>query len=159
MTIREVIDAIQKHPAVLCSIPLEASMGFPAVTICNNRLCLHFLYYNTKLTEDKILLYEPRYSLKTVHPFNRIVKIEDLSYNPKHAFHAFLSPKGSIALTAAEGLMQREKAEVLFASVDQLLNSYEKDKLIAPEALEEYRLKLYQTVNAVHLPMYRNETE
>jgi hypothetical protein len=42
---------------------------------------------------------------------------------------------------------------------DRLLEKYGNCELIPQEVLEEYRLQLYRTVDAVHLKMYKNETE
>jgi hypothetical protein len=159
MTIRDVINKMQRHPAVTSCIAIEAQMGFPAAALHNDRLCLQFFYYNTKLSEERILLYEPRYLLKTVYPFNQITKMEDLTFNPKYAHKDFLSPGGSIEITPDLVAAQHKNIDKLFTLGDKLLEHCERHEMIPQEELREYQLQLYKTINPVHLQTYKDETE
>jgi hypothetical protein len=159
MTIRDVINKMQRHPAVMSSIPLEVQMGFPAAIMYENRLCLHFLYYNTKILEERVLLYEPRYSLRAVYPFNHIVKLEDLKYNSKNINKDFVSPVGSIDITANSVVSQRKNINTLFTLGDKLLEHCERHETITQNELKEYQLQLYLTINPAHLQIYKDETE
>lgn len=159
MTIQEAIRALQQNPAVTSAVPVEATMGYPAFALRCGKMCLYFLWYSVRIKEERALVCPPRYLLGAVYPFHRVVRLEDLAYNPRYDGVDFSHPMGGVPLQGGESNVQRARVEALLVRADKLIARYEKDQTLPQEALQAYRKLLYETVPPAHICVYRNETE
>jgi hypothetical protein len=120
---------------------------------------MHFMFFGTAKSGQTVKLLLPRYSIKMVFPFNRVIKFEDLAYNPQYADCDFSIPVATIELNAEEDAKQREKVEKLFQMGDTLLQQYSEIKTIDTGDLSAYQEQLYLTISPAHVETYRQETK
>ena len=159
MKTNEVIKSIQRNPVVTSNIPLEAQMGYPVFSLGEGKLFVSFLFNLSRLDNQSVSLFLPRYSLKVIYPFNKIVKFEDLAYSKNHSFHEFETPVSTLTLSSLHSVSSKAKMEDLIVQSDRLLEEYETQKMISNDKFDTCRKLVYSLIAPTFLAIYKEETE
>ncbi|MCH1950729.1 hypothetical protein MCJ35_16110 [Enterocloster sp. OA13] len=63
-------------------IPLEQGMLYPAFSLINGELCVHFLYHRMRIKENGLEIWKPQYEAVVLYPQGRLVRVQNLMYHP-----------------------------------------------------------------------------
>ncbi|MDC7287985.1 hypothetical protein NXH76_09235 [Blautia schinkii] len=150
MTGRELMKNIQRHPVVTATVPLQLELQWPQLTIENDKLCARFYFCRTQLSGEYMRVDFPGYVLKLSFPFRHVVLLEDLSYRKECQGEK----PGWLSLTEENAAVMKNRAELLFQRLDDVLKQYETDGTVTQERLTSYHSLLMQMVPFEHKRLY-----
>lgn len=154
MSIQTFLKGIQRSPVVTGTIPLEAQMGLPVLSMVGPTLCVQCFFATTQLTEQTLLLHTPQYVLLVSYPHGRLLSFSNLAFDPRFADTDFAAPVGQIILSQEAGEAHGRRMDTVFRQCGALLARYEEEGTLDAAALSAYRTLLQRTVDPGQWPVY-----
>lgn len=150
MTGMDMVQKIQRHPAVASTVPLETELQWPKFTMERGKLCVQVFFCHTRLNGKYLRVDPPRYGCKFSYPFEHVVLLEDYAYSNAE----ILQQPGWIDLAKEKRNERQQKVEELLHTIDQLLEQYDKQKAVPESVWEEYRQCLIQVIPTEQRGLY-----
>lgn len=154
MSIQTFLKGIQRSPVVTGTIPLEAQMGLPVLSVVGSTLCVQCFFATTELTQEAILLHTPQYVLQVSYPHGRLLSFSNLAFDARFAGTDFSAPVGQIALSQEAGEAHGRRMDTVYRQCGALLARYEEEGALDAAALSAYRTLLQRTVDPGQWPVY-----
>ncbi len=82
MELKQFIHTLQQDPALRRLLPINQGMLYPCFTLCEGKLCAHFLTHASSITPEGMVLYPPAYHVAALYPQGSILCVENLRCNP-----------------------------------------------------------------------------
>lgn len=157
MTMRGLIDKLNKSSARGFLVPMEMSSGWPSVSIKNGRVCITIPYFKTAPGESgQIFLFPLSYSVTLTWPEGNIVSFLRHSFDKEYKGIDFSKPVGTFkheaikALDKAAYILAKESC---FAFYDELIECIIEQKDFTHQ--DEMSVLLGQLMEPSLLPMYQ----
>ena len=74
---------VQGNEILRKMIPLEQGMLYPAFSLINGELCVHFLYHRLRVRENGLEIWKPQYEAAVLYPQGRVVRVQNLTFHPQ----------------------------------------------------------------------------
>ena len=84
---------VQGNEILRKMIPLEQGMLYPAFSLMNGELCVHFLYHRLQIQENGLQIWKPQYEAAVLYPQGRIVRVQNLIFHPQFCDKDYHTPQ------------------------------------------------------------------
>lgn len=125
LPIQDFLKQINTNSAVRENIPMGLGMGFPVLSIKDDRLLVTVFYYRSVLRpEDQTLLMPPEYLLTFDYPSGKLTSFENLRLDTRYSKTDFDKPLGTFRHEAVKHLDRSEykqAKEELYDTLNKLI--------------------------------------
>lgn len=84
---------VQGNEILRKMIPLEQGMLYPAFSLINGELCVHFLYHRLRVRENGLEIWKPQYEAAVLYPQGRVVRVQNLTFHPQFCDKDYHTPQ------------------------------------------------------------------
>lgn len=82
MKLKEFIRKVQSSPVTRAVLPMGQGMLFPAFTVTEGKLCLHFICHRSSVTKDGLQIWPPEFYFQFAYPKGTLLTMQNLRYVP-----------------------------------------------------------------------------
>lgn len=118
MELKQFINKMQQNTGLRTLLPVHQGMLYPYFSVCNGRLCAHFLTNASRITPEGMVLYTPAYHIIGCYPEADIPCIRNLKYDPSFADVDF----SATTLMEKKSPSEREMAKAQMLKLTELVN-------------------------------------
>ena len=160
INLSQFMDSLKANKAVMSTIPMGYVAGLPIVQIIGKKVCLVVPYFRFVRSgePDKSQIHPIKYTVTALWPSGRIIKLEDLEYNPKFANVDFRRPIGLFRHEAIKqynaGQYRQKKAE-LYAMYDKFVDFLQHGGEYTGQEQDGFRALLNIMLEPCLAPIYR----
>lgn len=143
----KIIEKINANTIVKTNMSMQMQLGFPYLEKIGQYLCMSFKPHMEMPSGNKIEYYRPRYELKLVYPFDKIIKFEDLSFRDTDTIE---KPVASISISelVSDGKVAMNE---LYEACTRVLDFQEEDGRVSDVSIKIYQKKYFEVIDQLGL--------
>lgn len=125
MKLKEFIRKVQNTPVIRGLLPVNQGMLFPAFTVTEGKLCLHFLCHRSAVVKDGLQVWPPELYFQFAYPKGTLLAMQDLHYSPGFAGSDFKKAQLLPPRTPEERSRYRDSMQSLEQLGDEILQTWD----------------------------------
>lgn len=125
MKLKEFMKKILSSPVTRAVLPVNQGMLFPAFTVTQDKLCLHFICHRSRVTGEGLQVWPPELYFQFAYPKGTLLTMQNLRYSPCFADSDFEEARLLPPRTAEERERYRDDMRRLEQLGDEILASWD----------------------------------
>lgn len=118
---KQFLDNVQGNEILRKMIPLEQGMLYPAFSLINGELCVHFLYHRLRVRENGLEIWKPQYEAAVLYPQGRVVRVQNLTFHPQFCEKDYHTPQLLLPKSPEEKVRYQRAAKMYEEALAQVL--------------------------------------
>jgi hypothetical protein len=160
ITLNDFLNELKKNMVIASTIPMGYIAGLPIVQMKKKKVCLIIPYFNFVRSgeTDKSLIHPIKFTVTVLWRSGRVIKMEDMEYDPRFENVDFQKPIGLFrheAIKQYNAGQYREKKSELFEMYDKLIGFLQDGGEYSAQDEEDFKALFNVILEPSLVPIYK----